>query len=124
MDSDNLTQIFHPIVADNAFWIAIVGLIGVVIGSLIAVVGNIALHWYQDGPRRRAEKARKALLILMLRDDRFAEHWRKLTTLARVTGASEIETKQLLVTIGARGSENDDGLWGLIEFHPFNKTDQ
>jgi hypothetical protein len=60
----------------------------------------------------------------MLKDDRFPNHWRKLSTLARVIGTDEETAKNLLVIIKARGSEKDDGLWGLIELHPFKEIDQ
>lgn len=60
----------------------------------------------------------------MLSDLRFKGGWRKLTTLSRVIGANETTTTRVLIEIGARGSEKDDALWGLIENHPFNETDQ
>ena len=40
--------------------------------------------------------------------------WRRLTTLANVTGLSDTDAKRLLIDLGARGSEKDGGLWGLI----------
>jgi hypothetical protein len=43
---------------------------------------------------------------------------------ARVIGADEETTKRLLIEVGARRSENDDGLWGLIENHPFDQVDR
>ena len=60
----------------------------------------------------------------MLRDKRFDGGWRKLATMSRVVGADEDATKRLLLEVGARGSERDDGMWGLIENHPFDKVDQ
>lgn len=60
----------------------------------------------------------------MLNDDRFPEHWRRMSTLSRVIGASEQTTKRLLIEVGARGSEKDDALWGLIAHHPFRETGQ
>lgn len=47
-----------------------------------------------------------------------------MATLSRVIGADEETTKRLLIELGARGSEKDDGLWGLIENHPFGQMDQ
>jgi hypothetical protein len=44
--------------------------------------------------------------------------------LSRVVGADEDSTKRLLIDVGARGSEKDDGLWGLIESHPFDQVDR
>jgi hypothetical protein len=125
MDTSALAaEIAAKVTADTSFWVAIVGLIGVIAGAVIAVVGSIVLHWFQDGPRRRLEDGRKKLLLQMLRDGRFQDRWRKLSTLSRVVGADEDSTKRLLIDVGARGSEKDDGLWGLIESHPFDQVDR
>jgi hypothetical protein len=117
-------EIAAKVTADTSFWVAVVGLIGVIAGAVIAVLGSIVLHWLQDGPRRRLEGGRKELLLQMLRDGRFQDRWRKLSTLSRVIGADEDSTKRLLIDVGARGSEKDDGLWGLIESHPFEQVDR
>jgi hypothetical protein len=52
---------------------------------------------------------------------RFTNNWRNISTLSRVVGADEETTKKLLIEIGARGSELDDKLWGLIKYHPLDK---
>jgi len=36
-----------------------------------------------------------------------------------VIGADEATTKRLLLEIGARGSEDGQDLWGLLERNPF-----
>lgn len=101
---------------------AIVGLVGVLAGAAISIVGSLLLHWLQDRPRKLLDEGRKKLLLQMLRDTRF--QWRKMATLSRVIGADEETTKRLLIEVGARGSEKDDGLWGLIESHPFDQVDR
>lgn len=113
-------EIAKKVVADTSFWIAVVGLAGVVIGSVITVLGNIVLHKIQDGPRQKLDNSRKELLIRMLSDSRFPRGWRELSILSRVIGADDETTKRLLFEVGARGSEKDDDMWGLIERHPFN----
>ncbi len=50
-------------------------------------------------------------------------NWRRLSTLSNVTGLSEPEAKQLLVEIGARGSETDSSLWGLVSRNPLPTGD-
>lgn len=125
MDTTTLAnQIAQKVVADTAFWVAIIGLVGAVIGSLLTLAGNVLIHWLQDRPRRVLDDGRKELLKTMLNDDRFPERWRRMSTLSRVIGADEQTTKRLLIEVGARGSEKDDGLWGLIAHHPFRETDQ
>ena len=69
MDTSALAaEIAAKVTADTSFWVAVVGLIGVIAGAIIAVLGSIVLHWLQDGPRRRLEGGRKELLLQMLRD--------------------------------------------------------
>lgn len=118
------TEIAAKVAADTSFWIAVVGFFGVIIGAFITVAGNFLLHWFQDRPRRKLDKKRKKYLETMLRDSRFKDHWRKITTLSRVVGADEETTKRLLIELNARGSEKDDGLWSLLEYHPLEKIDQ
>lgn len=125
MDTSALaSEIAARVTADTSFWVAVVGLIGVVAGAAIAVIGGVLLHWLQDAPRRKLDEGRKQLLLQMLRDARFQDRWRKMNTLSRVIGADDETTKRLLIEVGARGSEKDDGLWGLIESHPFNQVDR
>lgn len=122
MDTSALaSEIAAKVIANTSFWVSVVGLIGVIVGAAITVVGNLLLHWFQDKPRRELDEKRKKLLEKMLRDPRFKDHWRRTTTLSRVVGADEETTKRLLIEIEARGSERDDGLWGLLEYHPLDK---
>ena len=108
--------------ATSAITVAVVGLIGVVAGATITVLGNFMIHYFNDRPRKQLDEKRKELLREMLSDTRF--QWRKSATLSRVIGADEETTKRLLIEIGARGSEREDGMWGLIDKHPFNKMSQ
>jgi hypothetical protein len=125
MDTSTLAnEIAAKVVSDTSFWIAVVGFVGVIVGAGITVAGNLLLHWFQDKPRRKLDEGRKKLLEKMLRDPGVDRHWRKITTLSRVVGADEETTKRLLIELGARGSEKDDGLWGLLEIHPLDKLDQ
>lgn len=123
MDTNALAiAIAAKVAADTSFWVAIVGLVGVILGALIAAVGNVVLHWIQARPRKKLDKVRKALLKQMLDDEKHPGKWRKIETLSRVIGADEESTKCLLMELGARGSEKDDGLWGLIEHHPLGEV--
>ncbi len=118
------SEIGAKVAADTSFWVAIVGLVGVLAGAALGIVGSLLLHWLQDRPRKLLDEGRKKLLLQMLRDTRFQDRWRKMATLSRVIGADEETTKRLLIEVGARGSEKDDGLWGLIESHPFDQVDR
>ena len=112
------------VASGTSLTIAVIGFIGVLLGALVGLFGPMILHWLQSAPKRRLDKQRIVLLTDMLRDSRFKEHWRKLSTLSRVIGASEITTKRLLIKLGARGSEKSDDLWGLLVHHPLNTTEQ
>lgn len=125
MDTTALANtIATKVVADTSFWVALIGFIGVVVGALITVAGSFVLHWVQGLPLRRLDQGRKSLLEKMLRDPGFKDNWRKVETLSRVVGADEETTKRLLIELGARGSEKDDGLWGLLEYHPLEQLSQ
>lgn len=117
-------EIAEKVVADTSFWIAVVGFVGVAIGAFLTVGGNILLYKIQNAPQQKLDKSRKELLRTMLNDSRFPRGWRELSTLSRVIGADGETTKRLLFEIGARGSEKEDEMWGLIERHPFNKNDE
>lgn len=73
-------------------------------GSLFAFFDGIGA-WF----RRRRRKRR---LLSMLKDERW-EFGRTLGRLADGIGADHATTKDLLVDIGARPSENNKDLWTL-----------
>ncbi len=106
--------------SDNSAWI---GVIGGIAGGLLVIGGNLLLEWFKQRAKKKRDEPRKEILRKMLRDERFPERWRKLRTLMHVIGADEATTKRLLIEIGARGSEDGEELWGLIEDHPFGKKD-
>jgi hypothetical protein len=118
-DSQLAASIAQKVVMDTKFWVAIIGLVGALIGAFITILGNILLHWLKNSPQRKLDEQRISVLEKMLEDDRFPEKWRNLSTMAAVIGADESETKRLLIKAGARGSEKADGKWGLIKHHPF-----
>ena len=124
MDESEIKSIVEAVVKDTHFWIAIVGLIGVFVGATITFAGNLLLHYLRGQKQKRLDTRRKELLEQMLRDNRFKEKWRKLTTLSAVVGTPAEETMRLLVELGARGSEKADGKWALLEYHPLDKVEQ
>lgn len=83
MDSEALaTLIAAKVAAATGITVAVMGLIGVLVGAVIGVCGTLLLHWLQSAPQRKPGKQRAALLTAMLDDDRFPQHWRQLSTLA------------------------------------------
>jgi hypothetical protein len=125
MNDPNLaTELSQRIGTNISLWIAVIGLIGVLLGSVITVIGNLLLHWLRFRPQRKLDTRRKNILNQMLRDIQFESRWRKLSTMSRIIGADKETTKRLLIEIQARGSEKEDGLWGLIEYHPLEKIEQ
>jgi len=122
MTEQETTLLAAKIVSDTKFWIALVGLIGAIAGSLLTLVGSFALEWFKRKPQRDIDCARQKLLRQMLNEKAF--QWRKLSTLAAVIGCDEEQTKNHLIAIGARGSEANDGKWGLISRHPLSEIDR
>lgn len=94
----------------------------VLLGTALGTIGSLATTWLSShlsrkSPHPKFDKAVETLLRQMLQ----GEHkWRKLDTLASVTGLTHKETKEYLIEIGARGSETDAGLWGLISRNPLS----
>ncbi len=120
MDEVNLVKtISDKMISDTQFCMAFTGLIGVVIDAVLTAFGNIVLHRLKEKAQRELDNQRIKILKEMLDDNRFPEKWRNLATLSAVIGASEVETKRLLIKTQARGSEKADGKWGLIKNHPF-----
>jgi hypothetical protein len=120
-DQELAHQIANSVVRDTQFWIAVIGILGVVVGSLATIGGNVLLNWLQGRKQKSLDEARKDLLSQMLTE----RDWRMLSTLSRVIGADRDETKRLLIAIKARGSElpkdNEEEAWGLISKHPLDK---
>jgi hypothetical protein len=117
----DLTQLCPDAAANDTHFTAIIALVSVVVGGLLTILGGILNHCLKQWTLAKKDKPRKKLLLEMLEDNRFADHWRKLDTLMHVIGANEETTKRLLLEIGARGSEDKQELWGLIKHHPFEK---
>lgn len=121
-DQELAHEIAKNVVRDTQFWIAVVGILGVVVGSLATIGGNVLLNWLQGRKQKSLDEARMGLLRQMLTE----RDWRKLSTLSRVIGADNDETRRLLIAINARGSElpkDDDEAWGLISKHPLSKIE-
>ena len=92
----------------------------VVLGTLIGSAGTLVTTWLSEhlkrqSPYPRYDRAVKALLKTMLEN---GPQWRRLETLANVAGLSSKDAKEYLIEIGARASENDAGLWGLVSRNP------
>lgn len=117
-----VNEIVAGIVRDTKTWVALIGLIGAVVGSFLTIAGNLVIHCVKSKPERELAKNRKQLLTTLLQN----KEWRRLSTLSKVIGATEEETKRLLISVGARGSENrrKDGeeIWGLISKHPLGEV--
>jgi len=123
MSDQEAHDIANTVVRDTQFWIAVIGIFGVVVGSLATIGGNFLLNWFQGRKQKALDVARENLLRQMLTE----RDWRKLSTLARVIGADANETRRLLIAIKARGSElpkdDNDEAWGLISKHPLDRVE-
>ena len=67
MDQEALArEIADAVVHNTKFWIALIGLVGAIIGAVIAVAGNLVLHWVQARKENKLDVARAKLLMQML----------------------------------------------------------
>jgi hypothetical protein len=92
------------------------GLLGVLVGGGITFLLQKFQFDRESEKQRTWDNARKLLLGQMLDDQKW--DWRSLKTMSRVIGSSEHETSRLLIELAARGSTNDDGMWGYLKDHP------
>lgn len=123
MNEHDLAQkIAEAVVKDAQFWAAVVGFIGVVVGALVTIGGNILLHWYQSRRGSAIDNARKKLLREMLDNSGFKEG-RSLETLSKVTGATHEDCRRLLIEVEARGFTLGDGRegWTYIKNRPLKE---
>jgi len=90
------------------------------VGGLISVMGQVALHIFKDRPHAKVKKIRMEMLTYLLDPKRRPDGspWRDVTDLQRFIGASEEETKSLLLQIGARGGLMENDVWALMEYRP------
>ncbi|MEK6679266.1 MAG: hypothetical protein AABY39_07605 [Nitrospirota bacterium] len=102
--------------------IALIGVAGAIIGSIATMAGSIFLHCLKERAAIKRDKPRKELLLEMLENPKY--QWRKLKTLMHVIGADEEKTKDLLLKVGARASEDGQPLWGLKKRNPLPKGKQ
>lgn len=97
----------------------------VLLGSAVGTLGSLSTTWLSSYLGRQSkypkfDQAVEALLKKMLTD---GPKWRKLETLASVTGLTEKHAKEYLIELGARGSETDPRLWGLISRNPLSEIE-
>lgn len=90
------------------------------LGGIIAILGQIIVHWVKEWPKRDLDSKRKETLKYLLKKENIpnSSGWRRIETLERVIGASREETKRLLVEIEARGNEKENDVWALIRDKP------
>jgi hypothetical protein len=100
---------------------AIIAATAALLGTIIGPLANAFSDKLKDSFKAQKDDPRKKLLLTMLTNKRFK--WRKLETLCKVIGADEDTTKRLLIEVGARGSENESNVWGLISRNPFPGED-
>lgn len=118
-EQDFAKQIAEAVVKDAQFWAAVVGFIGVIVGAIVTVGGNLLLYWYQNRRGSAIDNARKKLLREMLDNSGFKEG-RSLETLSKVTGATQEDCRRLLIEVDARGFTLADGRegWTYIKNRP------
>ena len=83
-ENEIVQKIANQVVSDTQFWIAIIGILGGIVGAIFTLIGNFALHWFKEKPKRDLDSKRKELLVEMLDDERFQPKWRNLFTLSSV----------------------------------------
>ena len=96
----------------EGFWFAI--------GAVVGTMGSIGTTWLTAWLSRQSQYPRyDAKVQAILREMLGGKlKWRRLDTLARVTGLTDQDVKDYLIELDARGSANNGKLWGLIARNP------
>ena len=97
---------------------ALIGLLGAIIGAAGVIMSTIVNHHLAESKQEKIDAPRKAMLLSMLQNMPNGTEWRRMETLSRVIGASREDTARLLISIGARGNENGNDVWALINDKP------
>lgn len=121
-EHDLVKEIAEAVVKDAQFWAAVVAFVGVIVGALVSIGGNLLLYWYQNRRGSAIDNVRKKLLRKMLDNAGFKEG-RSLETLSKVTGATHEECRRLLIELEARGFTLADGRegWTYIKNRPLKE---
>lgn len=99
--------------------------IWVVLGAAVGTVGTLATTWLSAYLNKKSADPFDAAAMKLLRSMLEGKHnWRKITTLANVVGLDEKTTKEYLVVLGARGSETNANLWGLVSRNPLGAVQE
>jgi hypothetical protein len=98
--------------------------VGTVVGAAIGSVGSIATTWLQARLSRKEPDPFDAAATDLLKSMLSGDHkWRDIETLANVVGLDTKTTKEFLVILGARGSQKDGKMWGLVSRNPIEEAE-
>jgi hypothetical protein len=92
-------------------WVAL----GAAIGAAGSILTTFLNAWLNKKAPDKYETAASKLLKEMLEK---GDTWRSLPILANVIGADHQDTKEMLLMLGARASETNPLLWGLVSRNP------
>jgi hypothetical protein len=93
-------------------WVAL----GAAIGGASSILTTWLAAWFnRKNQLDQYDLAAIKVLTAMLEQ---GPNWRTLKTLSNVIGASQEDTRTLLLILGARGSETNPDLWGLLSRNP------
>ncbi len=97
----------------------------VVLGAAIGSFGSILTTWLASYLGKKPPDPFDAAALALLRKMLEGEHqWRNIDTLANVVGLDNKTTKEYLVVLGARGSELDGKMWGLLSRNPIKDVNE
>jgi hypothetical protein len=91
----------------------------VVLGAAVGVLGPLLTTLLNDWLKnRRQDPYKKAAMEILKKKLDLGSSWKPLDDLCNIIGADEKDTKELLLMLGARASERNPKLWGLIDRNP------
>jgi hypothetical protein len=91
----------------------------VVLGAAVGSLGTLLTTWLNSWlSSNRLDPYDKAAMSILKKKLELGGTWKPLQSLANVIGASEKDTKELLLMLGARAAEGNPDKWGLISRNP------
>jgi hypothetical protein len=91
-----------------------------VLGAAVGVVGSLLTTWLNAMlTRNNDEKYERKTMEILREALQKGENWQSLSALAALVGATEKDTKELLIMLGARARQTQPSMWGLRSKNPF-----
>src|SRR5262245_696766 len=93
--------------------------LGSTLGAIIGAASSVFTTWLTARLERdKLDSYDRATMSILKEALEKGDNWQHIGGLADIIGASEDDTKQLLIMLGARARQTQAGMWGLRSRNP------